>query len=474
MTRGSIALRDELPDAGASLVRLHRRARGEHVLTVAIPSRSGRRTSASRRCSTGSSAASAAIVSDEPGTTRDRHFARADWAGQAFWLVDTGGLVEDSRVPDGRRDPPAGAAGDRRGGPAVVRRRRGVGTAPQRRAHRRRPARLPEAVAARRQQGRRPRVDRTSTSSTSSGRGIRSRCRRSTARTPATCSTRSWPTCPGPPIEDSQALRVAVIGRPNVGKSSFVNRLLGEERLVVSASRGHDARRDRYADDAITAGHSIFVDTAGLRRQSKIDDGIEFYSSLRTRRAIERADICMLVVDATDGSGRAGSQDRGAGVGCGPRADRRRQQVGSQGQGRQDRRAASRRTAREKAPFLAFVPFLFTSALTGQRVTRVLDVLLEVAAERRQAHSDVGQVNATLEELLARRQPPQAAGHEVKLNVRDARSRRLRRRSPCSAITPKLVEEHYVRYLHNGFRAAWGLTGNPLRIVMRRKSGKAA
>src|SRR5439155_19041365 len=100
--------------------------------------------------------------------------------------------------------------------------------------------------------------------------------------------------------EETQALSVAVIGRPNVGKSSFVNRLLGEARLVVSEIAG----TTRDAIDTPMRYHGrqvVFIDTAGLRRQSKIDDGIEFYSSLRTRRAIERADICILMVDATEG-----------------------------------------------------------------------------------------------------------------------------------------------------------------------------
>ena len=101
--------------------------------------------------------------------------------------------------------------------------------------------------------------------------------------------------------EDEEALRVAVIGRPNVGKSSFVNRLLGEERLVVSRDRRHDARRDRHADDAITAASSSSSTRPACAARRKIDDGIEFYSSLRTRRAIERADICILMVDATEG-----------------------------------------------------------------------------------------------------------------------------------------------------------------------------
>jgi GTP-binding protein len=136
-----------------------------------------------------------------------------------------------------------------------------------------------------------------------------------------------------------------------------------------------------------------------------------------------------------------------------------------------DDKAAARfeKKAREKAPYLSFVPFLFTSAKTGLRVTRVLDLILAVAEER-QKRIGAAEVNERLGELLARRQPPQAAGHEVKLNY----ATQVQTAPPTIAVFgnhPELVEEHYVRYLHNGFRESWGFTGNPLRVLLRRKAG---
>ena len=124
--------------------------------------------------------------------------------------------------------------------------------------------------------------------------------------------------------------------------------------------------------------------------------------------------------------------------------------------------------ASEKAPFLRFVPFVFTSAKTGQRVTRILDIVLEVETERSKRIS-TSQVNSKLEELVARRQPPQAAGREVKLNY----ATQVETTPPMIAVfgnNPDLVQEHYIRYLHNGFREAWGFKGSPLLVVMRRKS----
>jgi GTP-binding protein len=260
---------------------------------------------------------------------------------------------------------------------------------------------------------------------------------------------------------------VAVIGRPNVGKSSIVNRLLGEERLVVAAEAG----TTRDAIDAPLVYHGqpmIFVDTAGLRRQSKVEDGIEFYSSLRTRRAIERADICVLVLDAVEGlhaqdlkiAALAWEAGRGLIV-----------VVNKWDLKEKDDKTAPhfQKESAEKAPFLGFVPFLFTSAVTGQRVTRILDDVLAVDEERRK-RIPTSEVNETLKALLARRQPPQAAGRDVRLNY----ATQVEVAPPVIAVFgnhPELVQEHYVRYLHNGFRAAWGFTGSPLRVVMR---GKAA
>jgi GTP-binding protein len=271
-----------------------------------------------------------------------------------------------------------------------------------------------------------------------------------------------------PPVdpEETQELRVAVVGRPNVGKSSFVNRLLGEERLVVSEIAG----TTRDAIDTPMRYHGrdlVFVDTAGLRRQSKIDEGVEFYSSLRTRRAIEQAEICVLMIDAVEG---LHNQDLKIANLAWEAGRALIMVVNKWDLKEKDDKASARfqKESAEKAPFLRYVPFLFTSALTGQRVTRALDLILEVEKERHK-RVPTAEVNEGLHELLARRQPPQAAGLEVKLNY----ATQVETAPPTIVVFgnhPELVQEHYVRYLHNGFRERWGFTGNPLRIVLRRKN----
>ncbi|MDQ3518740.1 MAG: ribosome biogenesis GTPase Der, partial [Gemmatimonadota bacterium] len=271
-----------------------------------------------------------------------------------------------------------------------------------------------------------------------------------------------------PPAEvaEDASLRVAVIGRPNVGKSSFINKLLGEERLVVAAEAG----TTRDAIDTPFRYHGrefVFVDTAGLRRQSKIDDGIEFYSSLRTRRAIDRADICVLLIDAVDG---LHNQDLKIATLAWENGRALIVIVNKWDLKEKESKTAAHfeKEMEEKAPYFRFIPFLFTSALTGQRVHRVLDLILTVEQERHKRIS-TSQVNTRLEELVARRQPPQAAGREIKLLY----ATQVETAPPTIAVFgnhPELVQEHYVRYLHNGFREAWGFTGNPLRILMRRRA----
>ena len=407
----------------------------------------------------------AAIVSDEAGTTRDRHFTRAEWAGRDFWLVDTGGLTEDPSIPMDveikKQVMQAIEEADLL--LLMVDAKAGVHPMDFRLVEILRDARRPFVLVANK-------VDDPQSTEwyefyelgagdpvpVSAGNG------KQTGDLLDTIVAR----IPSAEEQAPEALKVAVVGRPNVGKSSIVNRLLGEERLVVSDVAG----TTRDAIDTPFRYHGrdlVFIDTAGLRRQSKIDDGIEFYSSLRTRRAIERADVCVLVLDATQGlenqdlkiATLAWEAGRGLVI-LVNKWDIKEE--------KDDKSAAKfEKEAREKVPHLAWVPFLFVSALTGQRVQKVLDVILQVNEERHKRIS-TSKVNETLEELLARRQPSQAAGRDVKLNY----ATQVEVAPPTIAVfgnAPDLVEEHYVRFLHNGFRAAYGFTGNPLRIVLRRK-----
>ena len=406
-----------------------------------------------------------AIVSEEAGTTRDRHFARAEWQGRDFFLVDTGGITDDDRAPldAAIRHQVEQAIDEADLLLLVVDAQGGLHPIDRRVADILREADKPFIVVVNK-------VDNPADPawyeffelgagdpvpvSAVNGKQSGDLLDLVVSRIPETAD------------EPTDALRVAVIGRPNVGKSSFVNRLLGEERLVVS----EDAGTTRDAIDATMRYHGneiVFVDTAGLRRQSRIDEGIEFYSALRTRRAIERADLCLLMIDATE---KLNNQDLKIAALAWESGRGLIVVVNKWDLFEKDDKSAPhfQKECREKAPFLAFVPFLFTSAKTGLRVNKVLDVILDVAAERTKRIT-TSEVNTRLEELTARLQPPQASGREVKLMY----ATQVDVAPPTFAVFgnhPDLVQEHYVRYLHNGFRESWGFRGNPLRILLRRKA----
>lgn len=411
-----------------------------------------------------------AIVSEEAGTTRDRHFTRAEWNGRAFWLVDTGGLREDSQLPMDLeiRTQVLEAVAEADLLLLVVDAKVGVHPSDWR------------VVELLRESGKRwmlvaNKVDDPKGSDFYEfyklGAGDPYPVSAANGKNSGDLLDELVRHLP-PPQDDEfeKDLRIAVVGRPNTGKSSFINRLLGEHRLVVS----DDAGTTRDAIDTPFTFHGrriVFVDTAGLRRQSKVEDGVEFYSALRTRRAIDRSDICILMIDATEGLHNqdlkiaALAWEAGRGLIVVVNKWDIKAEKG-------DKTSAKfQKECGEKAPFFKFVPFLFASALTGQRVTKVLDLITEVDAERHKRIS-TSQVNDVLQQLTARLQPPQAAGRDVKLNY----ATQVETAPPGIAVFgnhPELVQEHYVRYLHNGFREHWGFKGNPLRILLRQKSTTA-
>jgi GTP-binding protein len=213
-----------------------------------------------------------------------------------------------------------------------------------------------------------------------------------------------------------------------------------------------------------------FIDTAGLRRRAKVEDDLEFYATLRTERAIERAHVCVLVVDATLGlhnqdlriAGEA--WDRGAGLivvvnkwDLVPEKDANTAREG------QDALIA-------KAPFLRYVPFVYVSAMTGQRVRKILDLITEVA-EGREQRVPTSEVNKVLADLVERNAPPQKPGEEVKLLY----ASQIGTAPPTLAIVsnrPDEVPESYQRYLVHGFRQAWPFPGSPLRLKFTSKGSR--
>lgn len=407
-----------------------------------------------------------AIVSEEAGTTRDRNFSKAEWGGHSFWLVDTGGINDDQSAPmdvEIRRQVDT-AIGEADLLLFVVDAKAGLHPVDHHVAELLRGSGRPWLLVANKVDD--PR-DTSFYEFYNMGAGDPIPVSAINGKGSGDLLDVVVGKLPDAPVEETTALRIAVIGKPNVGKSSFVNRLLGEDRLVVSEIPG--TTRDAIDTPMKYHGHElIFIDTAGLRRQARVDDGIEFYSSLRTRRAIERSDICILLLDATEGEIQ--NQDLKIAALAWESGRGLIMVVNKWDIAEKDDKAAAKyeKASGEKAPFLKFVPFLFTSALTGQRVTKVLDIVMKVNEERNK-RVPTSAINERLAELLARRQPPQAAGREVKLNY----ATQVEVAPPTIAVfgnNPDLVEEHYIRFLHNGFRETYPFDGNPLRILMRRKS----
>ncbi len=408
-----------------------------------------------------------AIVDPRPGVTRDRNFATADWNGRRFWLVDTGGLVlgASDALNQAIRTQVAAAVAEGDVLLFVVDVETGVHPADLEIAQYLRTARRPLLVVANKadQIPDDPRhlvfyelgLGDPFAVSAAVGKSTGDLLDRITEMLPASGG-----------VEDAEAVQVAVVGRPNVGKSSLVNRLLGKERLVVAAEPG--TTRDAIDTELVFEGKKIvFIDTAGLRKRSKVEDDVEFYATLRTARAIERADVCVLVVDAKDGMHVqdlriiGDAWERGAGVIVAVNKWDLIEEKDSNTAVRGEQELADR------APFLNFIPFLYISAKTGQRVTNLFELILTVADERRK-RVPTAEVNRVLETLVSRQQPPQPVGESVRLFY----ASQIGTAPPRFAIVanrPDAIPESYARYLVNGFREAWAFTGAPVNVKFRRK-----
>ena len=408
-----------------------------------------------------------AIVDARPGVTRDRHFAPAEWNGRKFWLVDTGGLVPGASDALSRaiRAQVEAALAESDVLLFLVDVEAGVHPAEREIAQMLRAVGRPVLVVANK-------ADRLPDDqrhlafyelglgdpfpvSAVIGKNTGDLLDEVTRRLPA-----------GEPDADEAAVRVAIVGRPNVGKSSLLNRLLGTDRMVVAEEPG--TTRDAI-DTPVMHGDTrlVFIDTAGLRKRAKVEDDIEFYSTLRTARAMERADVCVLVVDAKDGLHAqdlkiiGDAWERGAGVIIAVNKWDLIEEKDSNTTIRGEKELIA------KAPLLNFIPFLYVSAKTGQRVTKLFDLILTVAAER-QKRVPTAEVNRVLEALVRRQQPPQPVGESVRLFY----GTQIGTAPPRFAIVanrPDAIPESYSRYLVNGFREAWAFTGAPVNLRFRRK-----
>ena len=268
--------------------------------------------------------------------------------------------------------------------------------------------------------------------------------------------------------EDEDVIKVTIIGKPNVGKSSLVNRILGEQRVIVSDMAGttRDAV-DSYFENK--KGKYLLIDTAGMRKKSKVDDPIEKFSVLRATMAIERADVCLIMIDANEGVTEQDTKVAGlaheAGKACiivvnkwdsiekdDKTMDRMRQDV------------------RRDLSYMTYAPILFISALTGQRVNRLFD-LINYVVDQASLRITTGMLNSVLADATARVQPPTDKGRRLKIYYMT----QIGVKPPhfvCFCNDAKLFHFSYQRYLENQIRSTFGLEGTPVRLTIRQKSDK--
>ena len=268
--------------------------------------------------------------------------------------------------------------------------------------------------------------------------------------------------------EEDDAIKVAVIGKPNAGKSSLVNRILGEERMIVSNVAGttRDAIDSRFENEK---GSFIFIDTAGMRKKSKIQEDIEKYSILRATMAIDRADVCLIMIDATEGVTEQDTKVAGMAHEAGKASiivinkwdlvekdgktmDHMREQV------------------RQDLAFMPYAPILFISAKTGQRVDRLFE-LIDYVSNQASTRITTGMLNNVLADAQTRVQPPTDKGRRLKIYYMT----QVGIKPPHFVIfcnDSRLFHFSYQRYLENCIRNTFGLEGTPIVLSIRQKGEK--
>ncbi len=265
--------------------------------------------------------------------------------------------------------------------------------------------------------------------------------------------------------EEDDRVKVAVIGKPNVGKSSLINAISGEERAIVSDIAGttRDAT-DTLIDNKF--GKFTFIDTAGMRRKSKVDDAIEKYSVIRARMAVERATVCVIMIDATEGFTEQDSKVAGIAHDLGKAciiAVNKWDAVEKDGKTMD----SYRRKLMDDFSFMSYAPIIFISAKTGQRLDRLFE-LIKFVDEQNAMRISTGKLNDVLADATARVQPPTDRGRRLKIYYMTQASTR----PPtfvCFVNRKDLFHYSYQRYLDNQIREIFGLEGTPTKMVIRER-----
>ena len=268
--------------------------------------------------------------------------------------------------------------------------------------------------------------------------------------------------------EEDDRIKVAVIGKPNVGKSSLINLILGEKRCIVSDVAGttRDAVDSRVDNDF---GKYVFIDTAGIRRKSKVDDRIEKFSVMRAQLAIERADVCLIMIDAREGVTEQDTKIAGLAHEAGKASV---VIVNKWDLIEKDSKTmdSMRKDVMRDLSFMSYAPILFISAVTGQRVDRIFE-LVNYVNDQSAMRITTGMLNNVLADAQARVQPPSDKGRRLKIYYMTQTGIR----PPNFVVfcnSRELFHFSYQRYIENQIRSVFGLEGTPVRLTIRQKGDK--
>lgn len=411
------------------------------------------------------------IVEDTPGVTRDRLYAECEWCGRTFDMVDTGGIEPstDSEILQFMREQAQIAIDAADVIVLVTDIRTGVTAADKDVANMLLRSHKPVVLAVNKADSTGPEdpavyefyelgLGDPIAVSAVHGHGTGELLDACLAHLPPQTDEE----------EEDDRIKVAVIGKPNVGKSSLINCILGEKRVIVSNVAGttRDAVDTPFENDK---GKYVFIDTAGIRRKSKVDERVEKFSVMRAQLAIERADVCVIMIDAREGVTEQDTKIAGLAHEAGKASivvvnkwDLVEKETGTMEKMRKD--------VMRDLSFMSYAPILFISALTGQRTERLFE-LINYVNDQSNMRISTGMLNDVLADAQARVQPPTDKGRRLKIYYMTQTGIK----PPNFVIfcnSRELFHFSYQRYLENQIRSVFGLEGTPVRIVIRQKGDK--
>ncbi len=407
-----------------------------------------------------------AIVEDVPGTTRDRIYADARWGGLTLTFVDTGGLLPDSNgdLMVSVRDQVEIAMAEAEVIVFLVDAKEGLTATDLDIAALLRRCNKPVILAANKADNESRRQAAVEFYELGLGDPYPISALHGTGTGDLLDAILDVVPLEQPEVE-AEGVRIAIVGRPNVGKSLLLNTILGEDRMIVSDKPG--TTRDAVDSLVEWDGQPVtLIDTAGIRRRGRIEPGVERYSVIRALRAIQRSDVVLLLIDAVDGitaqdahiAGYVVEEARGVVI-----------VVNKWDLIEKDSHTMDAYTQeiRQALKFISYAPLVFVSALTGQRVGRALDVALRVQ-EARSHRAPTGQLNRILRDAALSHSPPSKRGKRLKIYYATQAGT-----APPSFVffvnDPQLLHFSYRRYLGNKLREAFGFEGSPLRLSFRKR-----